>query len=332
MRLRVALATLGVALLSTSAPGQVRTGMINVGDFSLRYELSGRGEAVVFVHGWANTLAIWDDQVPAFTQRYQVLRYDRRGFGRSTGFADVSADPDDLRILLDSLGIASAYVVGLSAGSEVATRFAFAYPQRTLALVRLSGPPPLGMPGAPPRARDNRDAMAHILRTYGMDSLHKFVLSQPGFVPPPDETAAERQRRLERLKKGWDYTGRDLLDPKPQSGRVPAVSWERIRELTVPTLLVNGARDNPRALTVADSLARYLPNVRRVVIPRAGHAANLSQPAQFNNALLEFFMSFSRRKVNGGDATIGKEIEGTGKPTALRGGGSRLGAARASSQ
>ena len=294
MRFHISIVVLGVALSSTSAQGQVRTGNINVGDASLSYELSGRGETVVFVHGWANTLAVWDDQVPAFTPHYQTLRYDRRGFGRSTGFADVSADPDDLRILLDSLGIASAYVVGLSAGSEVATRFAFTYPRRTLALVRLSGPPPQGMPGAPPRALENRETMAHILRTFGLDSLHRFVLAQPGFVPP-DETQAERQRRLERQAKGWDYSGRDLLDPRPQSGRVPAVPWERIRDLAVPTLLVNGAHDNARALLVADSLARYISNVRKVVIPRAGHAANVSQPAQFNTALLEFFSSISQQ-------------------------------------
>src|SRR3970040_1150533 len=101
MKLRISLAVLGIALVGTSAPGQVRTGMISVGDATLRFELSGRGQTVVFVHGWANTLAIWDEQVPAFTQRYQVLRYDRRGFGRSTGFADVSADPDDLPLLRD---------------------------------------------------------------------------------------------------------------------------------------------------------------------------------------------------------------------------------------
>lgn len=293
MRIRVSVALTSIALLSSSASAQVKTGMINVGDATLRYELSGRGQTVVFVHGWANTLAIWDDQVPAFNTQYQVLRYDRRGFGRSTGDADVSADPDDLRIMLDSLGIASAFVVGLSAGSEVATRFAFAHPRRTLALVRLSGAPPQGMPGAPPP--ENGPIMAQIARNYGIDSLRKFVLSRPGFLPPPDETDAERQRRLARQRQPWDYSGRDLLDPKPQSGRVRAVPWERIRELTVPTLLVNGARDNPRALMTADSLARYLPNVRKVVIPRGGHAANISTPEQFNAAVLEFLKSVERR-------------------------------------
>jgi pimeloyl-ACP methyl ester carboxylesterase len=210
MIIRGFVALASIAILGSSAVAQVKTGMINVGDATLRYELSGRGQTVVFVHGWANTLAIWDDQVPAFNTRYQVLRYDRRGFGRATGDADVSADPDDLRILLDSLGIASVYVVGLSAGSEVATRFAFAYPRRTLALVRLSGPPPQGMRGA--RPAENREVLAEIVRNYGIDSLHKFILSRPGFLPPADETDAERTRRVARQQQPWDYSGRDLLD------------------------------------------------------------------------------------------------------------------------
>jgi 3-oxoadipate enol-lactonase len=294
MKLRVFLVGIAHAFLSITASAQVRTGTIDVGDARLRYELSGQGQTVVFVHGWANTLAIWDDQVPAFNRRYQVLRYDRRGFGRSSGYADVSADPDDLRILLDSMGIASAYVIGLSAGSDVATRFAFAFPLRTLALVRLSGPPPVGMPGALSRGGENRRAMADILRTHGKDSLHKLVLSRVGYVPP-DETPAERQRRLDRQKRGWDYSGRDLLEPKPQSGRVPAVPWERIRELTAPTLLVNGDHDGPQPLMASDSLARYLPNARRILIPRAGHAANLSQPEQFNQIVMGFFATLEPR-------------------------------------
>ena len=48
--------------LSASTAAQTRTGRINVGDAVINYELTGRGVAVVLVHGWANTLAIWDNR------------------------------------------------------------------------------------------------------------------------------------------------------------------------------------------------------------------------------------------------------------------------------
>lgn len=286
---------LGLLLSTASVAGaQTRVASMNVGDASINYEISGQGKTVVFVNGWANTLSIWNDQVPAFSQRYRVLRYDRRGFGKSTGFADISADPDDLRILLDSLGIASAYVVGLSGGSDVATRFAFAFPNRIDALVRLSGPPPEGFPVAPvgPQLREN---VAQIAREYGMDSLGKFVYSVLVWRPP-DQTDDEEQRRVAEFWKNWaEYSGRDLLDPRPQSGRVPPAKWERIHTLTVPTLIVNGDHDLPLQLVVADSLAVRIRGARKVVITRAGHAAHRYQPDQFNKAVLDFFASLSRR-------------------------------------
>jgi len=64
--------------------------MLNVGDAAIRCEATGRGQALVFIHGWAHTLEIWDDQVVSFSPRYRVIRFDRRGFGQSTGHADVS--------------------------------------------------------------------------------------------------------------------------------------------------------------------------------------------------------------------------------------------------
>src|SRR5688572_20281933 len=76
--------------------------MIDVGDATLRYDVAGTGQAIVFLHGWAQDLGIWDDQVRAFAPRYRVVRFDRRGYGKSTGFADPSADPADVRSLLDS--------------------------------------------------------------------------------------------------------------------------------------------------------------------------------------------------------------------------------------
>lgn len=289
-------ASILILLLATAsvAGAQSRTGAVNVGDASINYELTGQGKTVVFIHGWANTMGIWDGQVPVFSQRFRVLRYDRRGFGKSTGFADISADPDDLRILLDSLGIASAYVVGLSAGSDVATRFAFAFPNRIDALVRLSGGPPEGLTIAPvgPQLRGK---YAQIAREHGMDSLGKFVYSALTWRPPGRTDEEELQRVAEFWKNWAAYSGRDLLDPRPQSGRVPPARWERIHTLTVPTLLVNGDHDLPMQLAVADSLARRIPRAQKVVIVNAAHAAHRYQPDQFNTAVLDFFASLSSR-------------------------------------
>jgi 3-oxoadipate enol-lactonase len=273
-----AIAAFGVMSEATAQPR-----MIDVGDAEIRYDVTGSGRVVVFVHGWAQSLTIWDDQVRALSPRYRVVRFDRRGFGRSTGFADPSADPADLRTLLDSLGIRSASVIGLSAGAAAALRFAVAFPDRVDALVLYGGTPPDGFPvpwpGPMPLV-----AFAQIARDYGVDSLRKAVVASPlAWVPPGKADVRERIGR-----EMADYTGRDLLDPRPPSGRVPPARWDQLASFRVPTLIVNGDHELPYLILVADSLSRRIANVRRVVITDGGHGAHFAQPERFNRVLADF--------------------------------------------
>jgi 3-oxoadipate enol-lactonase len=258
--------------------------MLNVGDATLRYDVAGTGKAIVFIHGWAQDLGIWDDQVRAFAPRYRVVRFDRRGYGKSTGFADPSADPADVQALLDSLGIRSAHMVGLSAGATTALRFAQAFPDRIDALVLYGMPNPEGFP-VPPPGPSPLTIFAGIIREHGLDSLRKTVAASPlAWVPPGKLEARERV-----AGSMANYSGRDLLDPRPPSGRVPAIRWDRLDTVRIPTLIVNGDHELPYFLLVADSLSHRIPNARRVVIKDGGHGAHFAQPEQFNKTLADFF-------------------------------------------
>jgi len=277
-------------LLAASLHAQPR--FVNVGDASLRYESIGRGRAVVFIHGWAQDLGTWDDQARAFSSGYRVIRYDVRGFGQSTGFADVTADPGDLRALLDSLGVRAAYIVGLSRGATVALSFAIAFPDRVAALVLYGTPPPAGFqPTAPdPLVR----AFAQIAKEHGLDSLGRAVFNSPLVWHPDDQTASERRTEFEQFMVRWRrYRGRDLLDPKPPSGRTPPPSIGQVSDLHVPVLIVHGDHEMPLFQQVADTLVERIPGARKVVITNGGHGAHFYNPAQFNAALMDFFRQAS---------------------------------------
>src|SRR5438445_9716907 len=138
-----------VVLVSLAGVAGAQTRTLNVGGgATINYDVTGRGPTVVFIHGWSHNISVWDDQVPAFKTRYQVLRYDSRGFGRSTGFADESAEPHDLLVLLEALHVKRAFIVGHSRGGRVALRFASAFPNRVAGLVLYGGFP--GGAPAPP--------------------------------------------------------------------------------------------------------------------------------------------------------------------------------------
>ena len=278
-------------LLSTggTAGGQGRK--ISVGDAVISYDLTGKGRTVVFIHGWALNKAAWDDQVPVFSRRYRVLRYDSPGFGQSTGFDDEGSEPADLLVLLEALHVDHAYIVGHSRGGGIALRFAAAYPERVDGLVLYGATPPAGIP-LPPAIGQLFGSLPGIAKQYGLDSVGKVVLASDLAWMPPGRTDL-----TERLHKLWaSYSGKDLLDPHPESSLVPLPNVARLSTLRMPTLVVIGDHELPFIAAAADTFVKHMPNAKKVVIPNAGHGAHFAQPTIFNGALLDFFNDVDRSK------------------------------------
>jgi 3-oxoadipate enol-lactonase len=281
---------LGTALLLSAggmAVAQTRT--INVGDAAIAYDVTGRGRTVVFIHGWTHNRSVWDDQVPVFNKRYRVVRYDSRGFGQSTGFADESVEPLDLLVLLEALRIDRAYIVGHSRGGGIALRFAAAYPEKVEGLVLYGSAPPSDFP-YPPGSGELFFSLPGIAKQHGLDSVWKLLVTTDlAWVPPGRADVTERYRKL------WtSYSGKDLLDPRPESGKVPLPNTARLSTLRMPTLVIVGDHELPFIAAAADTFAHRIPNVKKVVIPNAGHGAHFVEPTSFNGALLDFFNDVER--------------------------------------
>lgn len=288
---RVILPVTALLLSVGGSAAAQNTRSLNVGDAAISYDLAGKGRTVIFIHGWAHNKSVWDDQVPVFSKRYRVLRPDSRGFGASTGFADASADPLDLLILLEALRIDHAYIVGHSRGGGVALRFAAAYPDRVDGLV-LYGAGGLADFPFPPEVRQLFGSLPGVAKQYGLDSVLKLVLTTGIGWAPPGRTDVDA-----RLSKLWaSYSGKDLLDPHPESGKVPLPNIGRLSTMRMPTLVIVGDHEMPFITAAADTFARRMPNAKKVVIPNAGHAAHFAQPTAFNGALLDFFAEVDRTK------------------------------------
>jgi pimeloyl-ACP methyl ester carboxylesterase len=276
-------------VVSIDGAGGAQTRTLNVGDATINYDVTGKGPTVVFIHGWTHNMSVWDDQVPAFKSRYQVVRLDSRGFGKSTGFADQSAEPQDILLLLEALHVKKAYVVGHSRGGSVALRFASAFPNRVAGLV-LYGAFPEGFP-APAEVGQVFGSLPTIAKQNGLDSVGKLVLGVVGWVPPGRTDISDRYRRL------WAaYSGKDLLDPHPESGRTRMPPIAEYGTINVPTLVITGDHEAPFIAAAADTLAAHIPGAKKVVIPNAGHGAHFAQPASFNSALMDFFYDVERSK------------------------------------
>jgi len=104
------------------------SGFAEVNGTRLYYEVMGFGQPLILIHGYTLDTRMWDDQIAAFAQNYQVIRYLLRGFGKSglpTG--ESYAHLQDLKALLEHLGIDQAHILGLSLGGAIAIDFAITY-------------------------------------------------------------------------------------------------------------------------------------------------------------------------------------------------------------
>lgn len=125
---------------TTSATHQ--THFVPVAD-SVRLEAldwGGEGEPLVFLTGFGNTAHVFDEFAPKFTDHYHVYAITRRGFGQSskpkTGY-DMATLAHDILVVLDSLHIQKALLVGHSIAGDEMIKFASSYPDRTAKLIYL---------------------------------------------------------------------------------------------------------------------------------------------------------------------------------------------------
>jgi pimeloyl-ACP methyl ester carboxylesterase len=234
------------------------------------------------LHGWALDADIWEPTAQRWAARFRVIRYDRRGFGLSTGEPSLAADVADALAVLDLSSVPSAVIVGASHGARAALRLAVARPDRVAALV-LDGPSDeLG--AAPDVSLDEYRALARagLLPTArGLWAAHPFTR-----LHTADPAAHEL------LAKCIDrYPGRDLTGP---STGIPSVELARCR---CPVLVLSGARDLQARRTSSACLARALPSAELAEVPDAGHLAHLDRPDAYDAAVLPFI-----ERVLGGGA------------------------------
>jgi pimeloyl-ACP methyl ester carboxylesterase len=97
-------------------------GVAEISGARLYYELAGSGDPVVLIHGGWGDIRYWDEQFTVLARKYRVLRYDVRGYGKSSPPVEGMAysDQEDLANLLDHLRIRNEHVVGFSMGSRIA--------------------------------------------------------------------------------------------------------------------------------------------------------------------------------------------------------------------
>jgi 3-oxoadipate enol-lactonase len=247
------------------------------------YELHGKEGApwLVLSHSLACSVRMWDPQIAALKDRCRILAYDTRGHGGSgapKGAYTLEMLADDLKALLDALGVKNPHYCGLSMGGMIGQTFALRYPGvfRTLMLADTTS-------GFPAQAGPLWQERIKIAEEKGMQPLvqptlerwftEAFRKSNPG---PVDGIA-----RLIASTPVTGYVGCCHAIPKINL-------TARLKEIKAPILVICGDMDPGTPPAMSETIRDNAPGAKLVMIPQAAHLSNLEQPALFTRAMQEF--------------------------------------------
>jgi pimeloyl-ACP methyl ester carboxylesterase len=237
----------------------------------IHYEDNGSGDPVLITHGYASSTRAWDGQAKTLGKQYRIVTWDMRGHA-DTDSPDAqeqyseAATVEDMAAILDHLGIEKAVISGLSLGGYMSLAFYLAHPERVRALMLFDTGPGYNNPKGREGWNETSERRAKRFEELGLAAVGG---------------SAEVKISVHRSAEGLAKAARGML---AQFDDRVIKSLEQVK---VPALVLVGANDQP-FLAATDYMASRIPGAKKVVIPDAGHPANLDQPEAFDAAVLEF--------------------------------------------
>lgn len=239
-------------------------------------DTGGSGTPVVLLHANTGSSRVWEYQMPPFAAAgYRMIAFDRRGWGRTE--AEPGAQPgtsaDDLRALLDSLGIQRIHLVGTAGGGFVALDFAISYPERLRSLVVAN-------------------SIGGVQDADFVELNRNLRPPQFGALPPEIREVGPSYRAANpEGTKRWVELEKLSRPPGPVAPAQPLrnhLTFSLLETIRTPTLLLTGDSDLFAPPPMVRMFAAHMKGAEVVIVPEAGHSTYWEQPDAFNRAVLQF--------------------------------------------
>ncbi len=256
---------------------------IKTAEIEVNYELKGRHDApvVALSHPLGASLEIWNPQISALSNHFQVLRYDARGHGGTT--APTSPYTMDMLVadalsLLDALEIEKVHWVGLSMGGMIGQGLAISNPERlcSISLCNTISYTP-----------------EHVRKIWKIRMQSTQRISMQDVVDHGIKLALTKKFRSSHQDQCDEIKRRSLLTPFESyvactSAVINCNYTDRLSTIRTPTLVIASEQDMAIPFQDSEILHKLIPNSILVTIPTAAHLSNVEESERFNEILLSF--------------------------------------------
>ncbi|MBL1198251.1 MAG: alpha/beta hydrolase [Nostoc sp. GBBB01] len=267
---------------------------VKINDIDLFYDIKGTGEPLLLIAGFLCDHAYWSLIIPSLVSKYQVIRIDNRGMGRSSAPEsqyNIKQMADDIAALLDYIGIDKVHLAGHSMGGQIAQELVLAYPQKIQSLMLLSS------------LAKGDELFNSIIKTWGellnhvdLKLYEKTVLpwiftdtfySIPGMIEGLIEFA---------IKYPFPPGTHSLY--QHSQAMLEFDTTDRLQQIHCPTLVLVGKQDILTPLKFSQQLAQGIPNAELVVIDRGGHGFLIESSDVVVSAMLNFLQKLKPAYTN----------------------------------
>ncbi|MCA0458152.1 MAG: alpha/beta hydrolase [Chloroflexi bacterium] len=268
---------------------QSKSGYIELDGDKIYYEEAGEGETLLLGHAGFVDSGMWDGQWGAFAERYHVVRFDMRGFGKSSAIDRAVSRREEITAVLDHLKVEKAHLLGCSMSGTTVIDYTLEHPERVTSLTAVSADPSgFEMQGEPPPefAQMMEAVQKGDLKTVNELQVHLWV--DGGFRKPEQIDRMVRERALGMNKIAVENGTFMKADMQPPVDALTPPAIGRLGEIKVPTLVIAGALDNAEVVRGAKVTAEKINGARFVMIDGTAHVPNMEKPQEFNTLVLDF--------------------------------------------
>ncbi|OCA91471.1 2-succinyl-6-hydroxy-2,4-cyclohexadiene-1-carboxylate synthase [Bacillus sp. FJAT-27225] len=262
----------------------------NINNLNYHVELRGNGTPLLLLHGFTGSSGTWSPFFTKWEVHFKLICPDLPGHGKTRPISQperfsMDNTVEDLKGILDYLGVEKADVLGYSMGGRIALAFALAYPERVRKLIMESSSPGLEKSSDRKERRMKDSELANFIIDNGVKAFIDYWENIPLFASlqkMPDKITSEvRRGRLENNPEGLAHS---LLGIG--TGAQPSY-WERLGELEPEILLLAGSMDE-KFCNIAVNMSKRIKNCKMAIIPEAGHAIHVEQSEMFGTIISGF--------------------------------------------
>ena len=272
---------MALACALTLVAGAVRAEMVDVDGGQLYYETCGKGpQAIVLIHDGVVNSASFDDMWPILCRAFRVVRYDRRGYGKSPPAKALYSPQEDLATVLKAANFDRASLVGFSFGGGLAVSYAILHPEQVDRLV-IAGAAINGFQSSPNFGKHISRMMLPMI-IGNMDAVAANAWKEGWVLAPGND---EARRKGTALMKTYPQDLRHQM-------RDPIKGWPsdlpRMPEIKIPTLIMTGDHDIADNQATSGAAQALIAGSRRIVIDDAGHLMQLEHPREIAGLIADF--------------------------------------------